>query len=214
MKYSLMVRSRIDPKQAIPDKHTEFVRSYSQSGDSWPFIGEFPPPPEIGHHLVAIVKLKKYLHQGWTGTITYKFREPNAEDRAYNDDHITLDFLPKKQDYQRIIGEIFPRLIVAFRAYRVQILDERFYHLDFERQRAVNDRHGVYRIFPVAFYDRELCLRAFNLSSEEIVVRLAGKAESVRLFQDGVLLVVRSNPLTLEEAESVDLSIREALKTG
>jgi hypothetical protein len=211
MKFSLIIRSRVDSQQSIPNKHAVLVKRYFESGTMWPFSEVITPPTEIGHKLVVVTKLKKCLENGFVGQICYPFRDPNASDKASNDDFICIDFNPLKIDYELIVSDVFPRLVAAFDGYRGQIIDTKIYSLDFEKKQTIDDRHGVYRILPVAFYDRQLCVRGFNLSPEEITKRLSGRVESAKLFNDGVLLIERSRPFTLEEADFIDNSIRTIL---
>jgi hypothetical protein len=217
MKYVLMVRSRMDPRQSIPAKHTEFVRRYSRPKDRWPFPGGFLPTPDVVRYGTYSRSLRKYLPKGMTGRVTCQARASDPADAAYNDDFIALDFNPATADYRRIVGETFPRLVVAFRGYRGEIHDEQMYWVNFngsprEAYRPVNGRHAVGEVYPVAYYDARLCLSAFGLTPEAVVERLTGKVEAVKLLADGVFLFARSEPVNLEEAGEIDQTVRGALQ--
>ena len=77
--------------------------------------------------------------------------------------------------------------------------------------REVDYRHGVFRIHPVSFFDRQLCVRALGLQPEAVISRLAGKVEKAELYYDGVLIVSSSRPLPLEAADQVNRDVWAAL---
>jgi hypothetical protein len=212
MRYSFIARARPRLDQPIKDKHQDFVARIMAMADPWPFADGYPPPPELGPDLVAVVVLKPYLRKGVTGRICYSARYPGLEDRASSDDYFVFDFSPRKQDYAHIVKHVFPSYVLAFEAYRAQIMDVRCYSSDFEAKRQVDDRHGVYKVFPVAYLDGELCARALQLSPEEVVLRLRGAVEEVSLLGGGVFIVARSQVVSVEEAAAVNSQLQAILR--
>ena len=77
--------------------------------------------------------------------------------------------------------------------------------------RNVDYRHGVFRIHPVSFFDRQLCERAFGIQPETVASRLTGKVERVGLHEDGVLIVASSRALPLPAADQVSRDVWAAL---
>jgi hypothetical protein len=75
----------------------------------------------------------------------------------------------------------------------------------------VDGRDGVYRVGPVSFFDRQLCVRAFGLSPEAVVQALQEKAERVGLVADGVLIVLTTRLIDRRELELLSDSVDRRL---
>lgn len=124
-----------------------------------------------------------------------------GDDSMY-DDTFTVEFYPKKvkEDWKYLLDVVFPAYVSATSPYFGRIYDGEI-HVDdvitineetgdsSRNVDYVDSRQGIYRIWPANYWDRELCLRSFRLTPEEIVQRLSGKVGSCRIFEGGVLLI-------------------------
>ncbi|MCG8448856.1 MAG: hypothetical protein MI725_04645 [Pirellulales bacterium] len=204
MKYQLDVCARANQHESIEQKHAKFFSRLREIPHPWGIDGqEAPPAPDIGGNLLVGVTISKLLGKGIRGQICYQFRYDFPEDIAMYDDFVDLSFNPERVDYKQLVCKILPVYIDAFDAYRARIYEEEFVHIDFDKERAFpgDNRNSVYRVTPVSFYDETLCQRAFHLTAAEIVERLSGKIEDVRLLHNGVYIIGSSEPLPLEEAD-------------
>lgn len=133
-------------------------------------------------------------------------------DLPLNDDTLTVEFYPKKvlEDWKYLLDVVFPSYISAFHPYFGRLYDGQIHTDDvgtFDEETGeirlnsayVDWRHGIYRVWPANFWDRELCWRSFNLSPEDIVQRLSGKVASCRIFEDGVLIICSYEKLIGQE---------------
>lgn len=124
-----------------------------------------------------------------------------SDDSMY-DDTFTVEFYPKKvkEDWKYLLETVFPDYVSATSPYSGKLYDGGI-HVDdvvtineetgdsSRNADYVDARHGVYRIWPANYWDRELCMRGFGLTPEEIVQRLSGKIASSRIFENGVLVI-------------------------
>lgn len=212
MKYQMMMRSRPTPAQTIEEKHLQFMQALSEVSTFGLTHRKWPKAPDSGRELSANVNLTRYLQEEFKGYVSYKYRgeylsEP-ANDAALYDDYFVLEFNPKKINYDFFALNVFPQYIERFNSYLGFIMNHEFTHIDFDTARTIDFRHGVYRIHPLNFFDEQLCNRAFGLSPEEIQNRLKNKVEKVVLIQNGVLIIVSSEILPLEEEDKINEDLR------
>jgi hypothetical protein len=213
MKYELLIRSRAFCDETIEQKHTRFMAGLRSIPPPWGLEGkEVPAPPDPGEDLIADVQLGRFFGNGIPGEIVYQYRHHGFRDEGADDDYFALKFNPEKLDYERLVHVALPIYLSSFSAYRGQIGNVEFGDKDWDAgERDVDYRHGVFRIYPVSFFDRQLCVRAFGLQPEAIISRLEGKVEKVELYNDGVLIVSSSRPLPLEAADQVSRDVWAAL---
>ena len=214
MKYELMLRSRARKSEPIAEKHSRFFTEFSNIPAPWG-IGEnlIPVQPDPGRNLGAGINITKLLGKGISGRVYYVLRR-NFEDLGMHDDFFDMSFNPKNVDFRSFVYDALPRLILAFDAYLARVGDVEFCYLDFdgERDAGLGDpRFGGYRIFPISFFDKTLCERAFGMNPNEIAERLQGRVECVKLLKDGIYIIGDSRPLKIEESDKLCWEIRRII---
>jgi hypothetical protein len=75
-------------------------------------------------------------------------------------------------------------------------------------------RNGVFRIWPVNFWDAELCRRGFGLTPDQVVRRVAAHVESAQVFNGGAMVTITSQILPGDEIAQIDGRIRPLLTIG
>ena len=201
MNFRLMMRSR--PDGPIPAKHERFLSCLAELKSDWGLIGTtWPDAKDPGTLPMQQVKLSKCFTKGIKANVSYQNRK-YVRDEGQFDDYFTLEFDPKQVDYLLLVKYVFQVYLDAFGAYRGQIGDEAFIYLDFEASRHVDLRHGVFRVLPVSFFDRELCVRSYGLEPGHIANRVTPWVESVSLRSDGILIVGTSQVISFEEAKAM-----------
>lgn len=163
------------------------------------------------------------LVDGLFGNINYAVRYPGHQHRddANNDDMIILRIDTNKVEYDNFCKIILPKIVEIFRPYCVKVetndkVSMEDWHIicDFFRKTGnnIDGRDGVYRIWPVAYYDNLLCQRAFKLSAAEVVERVAPECERAELINNGAFFIVTSEVVTdVEALEALNTRIRARL---
>lgn len=217
-KYKIELRHRAQSNESFEEKHKTFMEAISELGRPWCLAG-LGSLPDIGSELLVTVSLDKVLGAGIKGRLTYMYRnEKYLEDNAQYDDSLFIEFNSGKIIFEDVV-KVLPVYISSFGCYRATVHHWGVTRSDWPKVveecnstgKDVNGRDGVYRINAINYFDRELCKRAFNLSPEDIVMRLTGKVESVSVLSDGVFLVFSSQPLKREEHEKIDSEIKTLL---
>ena len=219
---TIELRYRAQADELISARHARLMERLFRLPQPWGLSGsEGVPLPDIGDGLEVQVDLRHWLATALQGYVAYVFRSrAYLRDESEFDDRMVLGFDIAKQDYHQLVYDAFPAYAGAFEAYRGTIvLDEGLAIDDWERAADVgrssgkdlDGRDGVFRIGPVNFLDRELCRRAFGLTPQEIVGRLADRVEHVSLVANAVFLVVDSAPLGRAALEKLDPRVREHL---
>jgi hypothetical protein len=216
MKYELMLRSRVDPNQSIEEKHQDLISGLLQMRDAWgPITKELPKAPDPKTQLIAITNLTRYFGKGIRGQVSYQYRGNHLlRDDAMNDDHFLLEFNPEEVDYECLVKESFLHYLSAFRPYLAYIENEELLSIDFRDEKKMSCRDKIYRINPVFFVDRELSQKVFNCSPEQLVDKLKGHVEGVKIVFNGVLVIASSKVLTLEESDAVNRRLKTLLITS
>lgn len=216
-KYKLEFRHRPNFSESIEDRHNNFLRAVSDLGVPWGLNDSLKVSP-IGSELVTSVSLDKLLPVGVKGRISYALRDQKyLEDDAQFDDTLFIEFAASKVDYSDLLKVVFPRYIKAFGSYRSALHDWSVTRSDWPlvveaceaTKKDVNGRDGVFRINAANYFDKELCFRAFGKGPRELVDLISGYVEEVREFEDGILIVISYNPLSVDEL----LSAGERLKS-
>jgi hypothetical protein len=210
MKYMLTLRSRPIQAETIEEKHAAFFRNVSSLAGCWGFHTGVPSLPAMGEQLISVVNLSKLLGRGLKGRMTYVFRSA-PQDKAMYDDVLYLEFDPRKIDYSYLVNHVFPTYITAFAGYRGELGDIAFVDQDFEHEREIDSRHGIYRIYPVSFYDHLLSQRAFGLNPTEVAARFNDVVERVGVLGNGVLIIASSEILSFAEADQLTKNLRHRL---
>jgi len=207
-----MVRARPDKNETVPAMHERVMAAFNElEDDFWSFNWERPPvAQEPGTQPAEIISMTRYLPKRVKGEVSYANRK-HLEDRGAHDDYFACDFIPKNVDYEAAVSTFFPACISGLSAYVGEIFDQEFAHVDGIEGRRVNSREGVYRIQPVNFFDKELCRRAFDKTPAAIVKLLRGEVESVERFNDGVMIILSSSVMTMEEADTLGGEVKKLL---
>jgi hypothetical protein len=177
----------------------------------------------MGEELQVNADLTPFLPSGAKGTLSYVFRgREYLRDEGHYDDCLFVDFDSTRVDYHEFVTSVFPAYLRAFTPYRAAIvLDDKLALEDWEeivqlRQRTgkdVDGRDSVFRISPVAYFDRELCRRAFEATPEELVDALEESFEKAEVFQDGLLIAASFELLDREGVVEADARARRLLAT-
>ncbi|WP_395684136.1 hypothetical protein [Dokdonella sp.] len=95
--------------------------------------------------------------------------------------------------------------VEAFGGYYAEISDDEFIFIDHERRRqlGIDKRSAIYRLPPVCYMHKNLCLQALEVSPAEVVKRLRGKVEDVKETLDGVFVVLTSKVLPTAEMDAI-----------
>ena len=208
MKYNLEIRAIARQEQSIEDKHQSFLGALDGLPTPWGLVQPVPAP-DPGSGLSASLKVAKLLGKGLRGDLVYQFRRP-FRDEASQDDYINVTFDPERIDYKQLVANIFLRYVSAFGGYYADISDDEFIFMDYDKRRElrIDKRHNIYRISPVSYLSKELCLKALGLTPDQVVERLQGKVEAVRTALDGVLIVLTSKALPTAEMDEICWKVR------
>lgn len=213
MKYLLNIRSRPAPTESVTDAHERVLKVLQQIRGQWGIVrGVIPSVYEPISTFLSAVPLTGMVGKGIRGSLNYYNRQALRDD-ASCDDWINLEFNPTKVDYAHLVDVVFPRLVIGLKAYVGEIKECQLVAKDFERWRRskANLRDGVFRIHPVAYWDRQLCKRAFGLTPIQVAKRLGGAVDRVSPMRAGVLTVVSSKILPTDEIVKIDKRLQPLL---
>lgn len=217
-KLKLELRHRAQLNEAYDEKHAKFINNITELESPWCLDKAFSLP-DMGGELLVSFPLSKIFGRGVNGRITYVCRsEEYLEDNAQYDDHIQIEFNDGRFDLGEVI-KVLQVYIPAFDCYRATVHNWDITRSDWPKVveecnssgKDINGRDGVYRINAINYFDRELCLRAFSLSPEQIIQRLDGKVEFVSLFNDGLFLIYSSQLLEKNVFLNIDKEIKQII---
>lgn len=180
--------------------------------------------PDLSKGLECQINLGSGLPDSIYGYVAYVYRNANyIRNIAEFDDR--LIFTAENLEsifYSLLVSSYFPSLIKAFAPYRAIInLDEDLALDDWDKviEMGVSEgndldgRDGVFRIWPVSYYDRNLCKKAFDMEPIEIEKKLCGRAQHVEVIRDGILLIWSDSlSISREQIIEIDYEIRALLK--
>jgi hypothetical protein len=151
----------------------------------------------------AACDLTPFLRDGITGALQYSARfERGMYDKAMFDDIMTFRLEESKLRYNEFCPQVFSNFIDAFNPYRAAIVMDLDLDLDDWdsivelAQRDGIDADGrdtVFRINPVNFFDEQLCKRAFQLNSQQVVNRLHGHVQEASIVHGGAFIIVTND---------------------
>ena len=215
MKYNLMIRSR--PTEDIFQRHDRFHALLSGLRNEWGLIegAEIPKVRNPGTRPMREVNLSNCFQKGIKALVSYQNRK-YLRDEAEFDDYFTMDFDPSRFDYSLLCEFIFLKYLESFVTYVGEIGDEElgFLGITPKCSRKIECRNAVYRIYPVCFFDRELCDRAFHLTPGEIARRVDAIVEKSFILSNGVWIIANSKVVTIEEANAINKEAEEATGKG
>ena len=218
-KHKLEFRHRPKFSVSIGKRHKNFLENLSGLGTPWDLAGALELP-DIEGELVVSVPLDKWLPKGVKGRISYAFRnEKYLENDAQFDDSLFIEFSNAKIYYSDLLKRIFPAYADAFGAYRAALHDWSVTRGDWPAvvaacdatKKDVNGRDGVFRINAANYFDKELCLRAFEKTPQQVVSCLQGHVEEVSELAGGALIVVSYTPLSTSEITTAGERLKELL---
>jgi hypothetical protein len=214
------MRRRPDVHESRKDAHAAFMERSKSLDSQWWRATERPELVE-DRSLEIQVNLNSELPSDATGYAAYVLRDSGyLGDSALYDDRCVLEFRVDERSFPSLALEGFPAYVQAFRPYRAQVvLDEDMALDDWDEAiarkaksgRDEDGRDGVVRIWPVAFYDAELCRRSFALQPTEVVRRLSNAGYEAECILDGVLVRASAELLDSAGVRSVTESIKSAL---
>jgi len=187
-------------RDSIASRHKRLIAAIEALPPAWrgdtSRIDQSPEvkPGDFG----AFVKLGPALGKGMRGEVSYPLRHKDyLRDIAHHDDSMVIEFDSGLVDFGELTKQVFPALVEAFGAYRAAVKDDAVSLEDWPRIAAlakstdkdVDGRDSVFRIHAVNYFDKTLCMRAFNMEPAELIKRLGGVFERAELFLDGVLLI-------------------------
>jgi hypothetical protein len=218
MNYVLNVRTRPNLDEIPRDFIDRVVRRLRQLGPPWGLKpGDLPSPRSGKSDPLTIIKLTKHLGEHIKGEMVLRNRDwtlalPNP-DQPSCDDYIIVDFDPRKVVYEDLAHHAFPAYVEATGAYFGEIAENGLRVDEFDRWRESENkgRNGVFRIWPVNFWDTELCRRAFGLTPGQVVQRVGAHVESAKVFKGGALITVTSKVMPKDEIAQIDGRIRPLL---
>lgn len=210
MKYSVMWRSRITPELSASKKHEQFVRRASALGGEWAIHHEaIKLNADFGSELLVQLRLKPFIDGVSDATVVYRYRS-RVEDSGESDDFLEFMFSTTRVSYAEFVESAFIDYADAFDAYRAESgppgLQD--YDAEFDDQ---DSREGVFRIYPLSFYDHELCERSFGRSASECADLLRPNVELAKVVRRGLYVAISRQPMSYGAAHDVGLELRQIL---
>ena len=216
----LEMRRRPDVEEPRADALAAFLRRADSLPERWWRKADGPEFVEDGA-LELQVNLGSRLPSNATGYVAYVLRDFDyLGDSAVSDDRCILEFIVGDRSYRDLARVGFRAYVEAFRPYRAQLtLDEDLALDDWEQAiarrtvsgRDEDGRDGIARIWPVAYYDAELCRRAFGLQPGTIVERLKQAGHTAVCLLDGVLISASAELLDSGGVRSLSSAMMSAV---
>ncbi|CAN5777012.1 hypothetical protein BH11VER1_BH11VER1_22300 [soil metagenome] len=220
MFYQLEIQARIDPDCEIALRHLQLLDSWKKAPSPWRLLRP-PAVPEIKPDDYGVeTDVARFVKIKISGELTYQIRHSIYD----ADDSLWIKFQPTTENYQVLVSDVIPMLIEGFGAYVVSLRDARFDRIDLEKAMAKNDepndtssiapkfRSEIRRVGPIAFYDQDLCLKAFGLSLSEAAEKLQGVAEECQLINGGLYIIGSKSILELDEADKLCIKLSAAMR--
>jgi len=210
-------RSDEDPRQL----HARFIEVMREVGAPWWKPDAQIAPLKIDGKLEYQIGINRGLPDDAQGTLAYVHRGADyLKDQALFDDRFVATFHVDDAEYEALANEGFKHLLSAFTPYRGHIiLDEDLALDDWDAAiargvssgRDEDGRDGIYRIWPVSFFDETLCGRVFGSSAGLLAERWAGEVERAELCFGGIFLVATSRLVDAEAVAEIDKTLRQLL---
>lgn len=223
MKIEARFRRRAQASESIADLNSQLLVRLSRISALWRSDQSIANVHfDAGTGESAAADLSACLENGIDGAISYASRLPGSiVDRAVSDDCLTLVLDIGAVNFKVFCRTTFPEIVKAFDAYRassVTDLDndlEDFDGIVKEAQqtgRDIDGRDTVFRINAINFFDNTMCLRAFGISSSEVVEKLYGSIEWAENFHSGVLMRTSEEPVVGAQLLANDDRVRQLLR--
>lgn len=218
VKVEMRRRPTVDEPRA--DALAAFVQRADSLGDPW-WRGTAGPELSEDQSLEIQVNLGSRLPSDATGYAAYVLRDPAyLGDSALFDDRCVLEFEVDERSYRDLARVGFRGYVEAFRPYRAQVLLDEDLALDDWDEATVrkassgrdeDGRDGIVRVWPVAYYDAELCRRAFGLRPAGVADRLNQAGHAAECLLDGVLVCASAELLDSGRIQSLTSAMMSAL---
>lgn len=215
------ISSRVPMGLSAEDRHASLCKYMSSQKGIWSTRGN-PPSVVFGANDVSYFKsLGKFSPDGVQMSVCYNLRHEMLwrRDDASSDDYIKIK-LSKKVNVDAFIKEYLDGLLAAFNAYRCEMCSSSLFEWNIanpnDHQSGIsNPRRDISRLSLVNYWDGVLCERALRSDPDAIARDMQGKVELVRRVGDGVLLVVSTRLLDVQEEQTAcasALSVLHALR--
>jgi hypothetical protein len=212
MKCIFEVNSRPILSESAESKHDNLIKLLKEIGLPWGLHPDIDVPfPGFKGEFTATSTLTKFLGNGIKMSVFYRFRN-NLQDEQTNDDRIYIEFNSKRVDYEHLLTKVFPEVIKGFNAYTADIFDQQLIFKDHEEKRFANRRKVINRVYPVSYYDTELCKVFFKRYPKELVKSLQEHHYKAEVFNDGLLIIAGTMPYSMETSIEFENQIKKILK--
>jgi hypothetical protein len=201
--------------------HERFLAVMRSNGHPWWNSEANLGRLNLGGELECQVDVSKAMSGGATASLAYVHRGSDyIQDRALFDDRFMATVRVDQDGYSTLVNRRLQAFLHAFEPYRAQlILDEDLALADWDAAIATNattgkdedGRDGMIRLWPVSFFDDELCRRALGVSPEVVTNRLVGRVERIERCVGGTLIVATSSLLDADGVIATDRNIRTSL---
>ena len=222
MLVDVALRRRAVLDEEIPRINARFVEQFLKLPGFWGKDKTASDAPNDFSGEGAALDLRKALQPGLSGQALYVPRFPAyvSKDVAQSDDFLNIRVDTDKANYTGFVRETLPRLIEIFGCYRAATeTDEVVRRSDnaASRQQSkatglnMSGRDGVYRIWPVCYFDELLCQRAFGMGASDVVARVAAECEHAETLNGGAFLIVTLNALTGPDLDPLNARVMARL---
>lgn len=216
-------RGRLD--EPIPTLNARLVEQFIAVPGFWGEGKTAADAPLSEGEAASSLDLRKSLRDGLSGQAIYIARFPGylSKDVARADDTMHVRLNTDKIDYAAFCTETLPQLIAIFGSYRGYVeTDAKVRAADWEtvRQqsrktgRNIDGRDGIFRIWPVCWFDDVLSRRAFGIDAQEAIRRVAPECERAELVAGCAFLIVTSAIVTGANLDVISARIRSRLGSG
>jgi len=146
----------------ICDIHEKIQTFMSSLPEPWRITFNGSPEVKLGD-LISVCKASR--KGKFSGEACYTLRkEGYLKDESKYDDYINLNFLATEDELIYFSEHIFPKLITCFNAYRAEVTTFDIAISDWrhtskatrEAGKDVYGRNGIYRVWPISYYSKEL----------------------------------------------------------
>ncbi|MES2109343.1 MAG: hypothetical protein V4577_11370 [Bacteroidota bacterium] len=211
MKFIFEINSRSELTEPAEKKHEKLMSLVKSLPQPWGLPNEVEVSfPGFKGEFTATAKLSKLLGQGIKMDVFYRYRNM-LDDNHSNDDRIYIEFDSKKINYADLVLNIFPLYVKHFGAYTADIFDKQLIFKDFEEKRFANRRKVINRIYPVSFYDEQVCKSFLQRSPKQIAGLLKGHVYSAEEFHNGLMIIADTVPYTIERSVEFEAKIKSLL---
>jgi hypothetical protein len=221
----VMMRRRGRVDEPIPALNAALIEQFMAVPGFWGEGKTAADAPLSEGEAGSSLDLRKSLRDGLSGQAIYIARFPGymSKDVARADDTMRVRLNTDKIDHATFCTETLPRLITIFGSYRGYVETDakvRAADWDVVRQqsrqtgRNIDGRDGIFRIWPVCWFDEELSRRTFAIGVEEAVRRAAPECERAEVVAGCAFLIVTSAIVTGANLDVINARIKSRLGAG